>query len=85
MKLYKIEKYVELFNYYEYVSLPIDFCPVSWAYAKELYDGTYENCAIKYGIEKPSIDEIKKNSCAIHLWNNINSHFFNFPALILAK
>ena len=79
------EKYVELFNYYEYVSLPIDFCPVSWAYAKELYDGTYENCAIKYGIEKPSIDEIKKNSCAIHLWNNINSHFFNLPALILAK
>jgi len=76
------EKYVEIFNYYEYVSLPMDFCPVSWAYAKELYDGTYESCAIKYEIEKPSIDEIKKNSCAIHLWNNINKKTI-LPVLML--
>ena len=65
------EKYIELFNYYEYVSLPIEFCPIGWMYAKEMYNGTYETCELKYGVEKTSLNEIKKNSCAIHLWNNI--------------
>ena len=66
-----LTKHVELFNYYEYVSLPTEFCPIGWMYAKEMYNNTYETCDLKYGVEKPTIDEIKKNSCAIHLWNNI--------------
>ena len=64
------EKWVEIFNYYEYVSTPLDFCPVSWAYYKELYNGTYDSCPLKYGIEKPSLEYIKTNSICLHLWNN---------------
>ena len=66
------DKYCELFNYYQYVSPPNDFCPIAWCYAKEAMDDEkYLNSPEKYGIEKKSLSDIKNSSICFHFWNNI--------------
>tara|TARA_R110000787_G_scaffold2453_1_gene9748 strand:+ start:1867 stop:4230 length:2364 start_codon:yes stop_codon:yes gene_type:complete len=78
------DKYCELFNYYQYVSPPNEFCPISWCYAKEAMDDEkYASCPVKFGIEKKTIESIKENAICFHFWNNItkdcgieNSSFF---------
>jgi len=57
---------------YDYdVSSPYSFCPVGWQHGVHLFKTPYEDLRIKFGVEPPLLNDILKNSCCVHLWNNI--------------
>ena len=58
-------------NYRELVSMPNLYCPISWAYVKELYSEPDINNVGKYGINQKDMTWIMENSIGIHLWRNL--------------
>ena len=59
-------------EYFDYVSLAEDYCPVPWWQCKEMYMGdTYKE---KYGVITPSNDEIIDKAIGIHMWNNFTNN-----------
>ena len=72
MKIF--QKLVEEHEYYKkFISEPKCYCPISWAFAKDIY---YEKDTggEKFGIVQPNLAQIKEESYTIHLWNNIRGH-----------
>ena len=59
-------------SYRELVSEPNLYCPISWAYAKELYTEPDIICKGKFGIKQQNMEWIYKNSIGIHLWRNLS-------------
>jgi len=49
---------------------PNDYCPISWAYARDIYKDT-SLTGTKFGIKQKGLQEIFNNSYSIHLWHNI--------------
>ncbi len=68
-------RFCNMFQLYEYVSKPTDFCPISWTYYRQIYQSKedYENEKIKYNIEKINFTDILEKSYCIHLWNNLRN------------
>ena len=69
MKIF--QKYVEREEPYKnIIADPNDYCPISWAYARDIYR-MKELTGSKFGIKQKGLDEIFQKSYSIHLWNNI--------------
>ena len=53
----------------ELVSHPDEYCPISWAYSKNIYTNG-DLGGNKYAIDQKDFDWIHDNSYCIHMWNN---------------
>jgi len=58
-------------NHLDLVSPPNHYCPISWAYTKELYTQPDIKNVGKYSIKQQNMDWIMDNSYGIHLWRNL--------------
>ena len=67
MKIYQKEMHEYHWNL---ISEPNAFCPVSWAYAKDLYTEP-DIIGTKFGIAQKPLKYILENSTGIHLWRNL--------------
>lgn len=56
--------------YNKNIADPNDYCPISWAYAKDIYKET-SLTGEKYGIKQKPLNEIFDQAYSIHLWHNI--------------
>ena len=66
------------YYYFDMVSCPQMYCPLPWWNCKEMY---YEDhYKIKYDVKNQTNDEMIKNACGIHMWNNFthNKHNIDF-------
>ena len=66
------------YYYFDMVSNPEMYCPLPWWNCKDMY---YEDhYKIKYDVKNQTNDEMLKNACGIHMWNNIttNKHKIDF-------
>ena len=67
MKIYQKEMHEYHWNL---IAEPNAFCPVSWAYAKEIYTEP-DIIGTKFGIAQKPLKYILENSTGIHLWRNL--------------
>ena len=67
MKIY--QKHVHT-NHWNIIAEPTAFCPISWAYAKEIYTEP-DIIGTKFGIAQKNLEWILENATGVHLWRNL--------------
>ena len=69
--LMKIFQKIVLSECPKVVAHPFEFCPISWAYAKDIYTKPNVVPTGKFLITQPEMGYIIQHSIGIHLWRNL--------------
>ena len=69
--LMKIFQKIVLKKCRKFVAHPLEYCPIAWAYVKDIYTQPNVKSTNKFMIIQPEMEFIIQNSVGIHLWRNL--------------